>query len=133
MADNAAASTPACRGDRAKHRNTKVGQVVSRSGNKTIVVEVTRRVQHPLYKRFLNKSKKFYAHDEQNQCQLGDRVRIVETRPLSKLKRWRLEQIVHRGASVIPAPEAQAVPPEAEAVPPEAPLASPSLAQESGS
>lgn len=118
MADNAAA---------AKHRNSKVGQVVSRSGNKTIVVEVTRRVQHPLYKRFINKSKKFYAHDERNQCQLGDRVRIVETRPLSKLKRWRLKQIVHRGAQVAPVVQ------EPEAAPAESPSASPAAAQESGS
>ncbi len=90
MADNTAV----------RHRNSKVGHVVSRSGNKTIVVEVNRRVQHPLYKRFVNRSKKFYAHDEQNQCQLGDQVRIIETRPLSKLKRWRLEQILHRSAIV---------------------------------
>ena len=90
MADNAAV----------KHRNSKVGRVVSRSGNKTIVVEVTRRVQHPLYKRYINRSKNFYAHDEQNQCQVGDRVRIIETRPLSRLKRWRLEQILHRSAIV---------------------------------
>jgi small subunit ribosomal protein S17 len=82
-----------------RHKNSKVGQVVSRSGNKTIVVEVTRRVQHPLYKRFVSKSKKFYAHDEQNQCLPGDRVRIVESRPLSALKRWRLDKIVHRSAS----------------------------------
>lgn len=95
MADNPAATG---------HRNTKVGQVVSRSGNKTIVVEVTRRVQDPLYRRFVNKSKKFYAHDEQNQSQPGDRVRIVETRPLSKLKRWRLVQIVHRRAQIAPLP-----------------------------
>ncbi len=91
MADNAA---------EAKHRNRKVGQVVSRSGNKSIVVEVTRRVQHPLYKRFINKTKKFYAHDEKNQAQAGDRVRIVETRPLSALKRWRLVEIVLRGSGL---------------------------------
>jgi len=84
-----------------RRRNTKVGQVVKRSGNKTIVVEVTRRVQDTLYKRFTNRSKKFHAHDEQNQCQVGDRVRIVETRPLSRLKRWRLEQILHRPAVLI--------------------------------
>ena len=83
-----------------KHGNTKVGLVVSRSGNKTIVVQVTRRVQHPLYKRYINKNKKFYAHDEQNQAQAGDRVRIVETRPLSALKRWRLVEIVLRGSGL---------------------------------
>ena len=106
-----------------RRRNTKIGQVVKRSGNKTIVVEVTRRVQDPLYKRFSNRSKKFHAHDEQNQCQLGDRVRIVETRPLSRLKRWRLEQILHRPAVLI-----------AEDLQPESlPLAAPSPSQESGS
>jgi small subunit ribosomal protein S17 len=92
MADNPAPS---------KHRNSKVGQVVSRSGDKTIVVEVTRRVQHPLYKRFVSKSKKFYAHDEKNQCLKGDRVRIIETRPLSAMKRWRLDEIVHRSALLV--------------------------------
>ena len=81
-----------------KHRNSKVGKVVSRSGNKTIVVEVTRRVQHTLYKRFMNRTKKFYAHDERNQCLVGDRVRILETRPISSLKRWRLDAIVHRSS-----------------------------------
>ncbi len=114
MPDNAGA---------ARRRNTKIGQVVSRSGNKTIVVEVTRRVQHPFYKRFTNRSKKFYAHDEQNQCQLGDRVRIVETRPLSHLKRWRLEQIVHRRAVLIPEDR------QPESLPLPAPLA----AEETGS
>jgi small subunit ribosomal protein S17 len=96
MADNSAAVAQPTAG--AKQSNGKVGKVVSRSGNKTIVVEVTRRVQHTLYKRFINKSKKFYAHDEQNQSLVGDHVRIVESRPLSKLKRWRLVQIVHRSA-----------------------------------
>ena len=106
-----------------RRRNRKVGQVISRSGNKTIVVEVTRRVQHPLYKRFLNRSAKFYAHDEKNQCQVGDRVRIVETRPLSRLKRWRLEQILFRPAIVIPKGE------EAESLP----LPAPSLVEEARS
>jgi small subunit ribosomal protein S17 len=85
-----------------KRKNTKVGLVVSRSGNKTIVVQVTRRVQHPLYKRYINKTKKFYAHDEQNQCQAGDHVRIVQSRPLSALKRWRLVEIVLRGSGLPP-------------------------------
>ena len=87
MADNPALS---------RHRNTKVGQVVSRAGDKTIVIEVTRRVQHPFYKRYVNLSKKFYAHDEKNECLVGYRVRIVETRPLSRLKRWRLEEVLFR-------------------------------------
>ena len=87
-----------------RHRSSKVGQVVSCAGNKTIVVEVTRRVQHPLYQRFINRSKKFHAHDEQNQCQVGDHVRIVETRPLSRLKRWRFREILYRKAGLAPSP-----------------------------
>ncbi len=81
-----------------RRRSTKVGEVVSRSGAKTIVVEVERRVQHPFYKRYLNRRTKFHAHDERNECRVGDRVRIVETRPLSRLKRWRLGEILHRRA-----------------------------------
>lgn len=95
-----------------RQRNIQVGQVVSRAGNKTIVVEVTRRVQHPFYKRYVNRRKKFHAHDEQNQCQVGDRVRIAESRPLSSLKRWRLVEILHRAAAEI-AEEAMPDRPEA--------------------
>ena len=62
---------------RSRHRSIKVGRVMSCAGNKTVVVKVTRRVQHPLYQRYVNRSKKFHAHDEQNQCRVGDRVRIV--------------------------------------------------------
>jgi small subunit ribosomal protein S17 len=86
-------------------RNEKVGQVVSTKMAKTIVVEVSRRVPHPLYKRIVGKRKKFYAHDEQSQAKLGDVVRIVECRPLSHLKRWRLEEIVRRAAQVGAQPE----------------------------
>jgi small subunit ribosomal protein S17 len=78
------------------HKAEKVGQVVSAKMQKTIVVEVTRRVPHPLYKRIVTKRKKFYAHDEQGQAKVGDIVRIIECRPLSRLKRWRLEDIVRR-------------------------------------
>jgi small subunit ribosomal protein S17 len=81
-------------------KNEKVGQVVSTKMAKTIVVEVNRRVPHPLYKRIIGKRKKFYAHDEENSAKLGDVVRIVECRPLSKLKRWRLAEIVRRAAQV---------------------------------
>ena len=81
-------------------KNEKVGQVVSTKMAKTIVVEVSRRVPHPLYKRIIGKQKKFYAHDEENSAKLGDVVRIVECRPLSKLKRWRLAEIVRRAAQV---------------------------------
>ena len=82
------------------HRTLRVGQVVSRSGDKTIVVEVTRRVQHPFYKRYVSRRKNFYAHDERNQCQVGDRVRIAETSPVSRLKRWRLVEILQRAVTL---------------------------------
>src|SRR5437868_15524472 len=81
-------------------KNEKVGQVVSTKMAKTIVVEVSRRVPHPLYKRIVAKRKKFYAHDEEKSAKLGDVVRIVECRPLSKLKRWRLAEVVRRAAQV---------------------------------
>ncbi|HBY59694.1 MAG TPA: 30S ribosomal protein S17 [Solibacterales bacterium] len=79
-------------------KNEKVGEVVSTKMTKTIVVEVTRRVPHPVYKRIVTKRKKFYAHDEQGSARLGDVVRIVESRPLSKLKHWTLGEIIRRSA-----------------------------------
>lgn len=79
-------------------RNEKVGEVVSTKMQKTIVVEVEMRKAHPKYKRVMKTNKKFYAHDEQNTARVGDVVRIRETRPLSKLKRWNLEEIVRRSA-----------------------------------
>ena len=81
-------------------KNEKVGEVVSTKMTKTIVVEVSRRVPHPLYKRIVGKRKKFYAHDEQSQANMGDIVRIVECRPLSKLKHWQLMDIVRRAPQV---------------------------------
>jgi small subunit ribosomal protein S17 len=81
-------------------KNEKIGQVVSTKMAKTIVVEVSRRVPHPLYKRIIGKRKKFYAHDEEGSAKLGDVVRIVECRPLSKLKRWRLAEIVRQAPQV---------------------------------
>ncbi len=81
-------------------KNEKVGQVVSTKMQKTIVVEVSRRVPHPLYKRIIGKRKKFYAHDEKGDAKVGDMVRIVECRPLSRLKRWRLAEVVRRAAQV---------------------------------
>ena len=77
-------------------RNEKVGQVVSTKMEKTIVVAVEMRKAHAKYKRIVRSTKKFYAHDEQSSARLGDVVRIRETRPLSKLKRWSLEEIVRR-------------------------------------
>src|ERR1700737_2711313 len=79
------------------NKNEKVGQVVSTKMQKTIVVEVSRRVPHPLYKRIIGKRKKFYAHDEEESAKPGDVVRIVECRPLSKLKRWKLAEVIPRG------------------------------------
>ncbi|MDR3737905.1 MAG: 30S ribosomal protein S17 [Terracidiphilus sp.] len=82
----------------ATRRNEKVGNVVSTKMQKTIVVEVEMRKAHPKYKRIVKSSKKFYAHDEQNSARVGDVVRIRETRPTSKLKRWALEEIVRRSS-----------------------------------
>ena len=82
--------------EQGSRRNEKVGQVVSTKMQKTIVVEVEMRKAHPKYKRIIKSSKKFYAHDEQNSARIGDVVRIRESRPLSKLKRWSLEEIVRR-------------------------------------
>jgi len=81
-------------------KNEKVGQVVSTRMAKTVVVEVSRRVPHPLYKRIVSKRKKFYAHDEEGSAKMGDIVRIVECRPLSRLKRWRLAEVIRRAAQV---------------------------------
>src|SRR5215468_4489698 len=81
-------------------RNEKIGYVTSTKMAKTVVVEVVMRKAHTKYKRVIAKSKKFYAHDEQNSARAGDVVRIVETRPLSKLKRWRLAEIIQRAAIV---------------------------------
>jgi len=81
-------------------KNEKIGMVVSTSMQKTIAVEVSRRVPHPLYKRIIGKRKKFYAHDEESRAKIGDVVRIIECRPLSKLKRWRLADIIRRAAQV---------------------------------
>ncbi|MEM6821770.1 MAG: 30S ribosomal protein S17 [Verrucomicrobiota bacterium] len=72
----------------------RIGTVVSDKSEKTIVVEVTRRVPHPLYKKIIKKSKRYHAHDEEGKAQVGDRVSIVESRPISRLKRWRLKEIL---------------------------------------
>ena len=72
------------------------GVVLSNKMNKTIVVSVSRLVKHATYGKYVRKSKKFYVHDEKNECQTGDIVRIVETRPVSRLKRWRLREVVRK-------------------------------------
>lgn len=79
-----------------RKRKTLLGKVVSDRMHKTITVMVERRVRHPIYERVIRRSKKYHAHDERNQCQIGDMVRIVETRPLSRTKRWRLQEVVRR-------------------------------------
>jgi small subunit ribosomal protein S17 len=89
----------------AGRRKELIGYVVSNRMNKTIVVEVVRRKSHPLYSRVISKAKKFYAHDENREAHVGDVVRLEETRPLSKLKRWRLKEVVRKTALV-----AEAVP-----------------------
>src|SRR5271157_5182491 len=94
----------------AGRRKILIGEVVSTKMAKTIVVEVRRQKAHPFYKRVVSRSKKFYAHDEDGTAHLGDVVKIEETRPLSKLKRWRLLEIVRRGTVV--GAEAEATTPE---------------------
>ena len=77
-------------------RKERVGVVVSSKMDKTIVVAAKRKVKHPIYGKFVNKTTKFYAHDEKNDCNIGDLVKIMETRPLSKNKCWRLVEIIER-------------------------------------
>ena len=77
-------------------RKERIGVVVSNKMDKSIVIRVERKVKHPLYGKFVKKSTKFMAHDEKNECNIGDVVRIMETRPLSKNKCWRLVEIVER-------------------------------------
>ena len=90
-------------------RNEKVGTVVSAAMDKTIVVEVTRRVQHPRYRRVVTRKNKFYAHDETNEARVGDVVRVIEARPMSRLKRWRLGEVLRRAVVVGGAEAAEAV------------------------
>lgn len=79
-----------------KLRKQKIGVVVSNKMNKTVVVAEKRKVMHPIYGKFINRTSKFMAHDEKNECNIGDIVRIMETRPLSKRKRWRVVEIIER-------------------------------------
>ena len=84
----------------AGRRKELIGQVTSNRMNKTIVVQVIRKRAHPLYIRVISKAKKFYAHDEKNEAHIGDVVKLEETRPMSKLKRWKLKEIVRKTARV---------------------------------
>ena len=85
--------------ERERRRQQKVGVVVSNKMQKTVVVEVERLVMHPLYHKYLRRRSRFMAHDEKNECKVGDRVEIKETRPLSKMKRWRVTSVVERAAA----------------------------------
>jgi small subunit ribosomal protein S17 len=91
MADATASKTPG-------RRKEVVGEVISSRMHKTIVVQVTRKKAHPFYGRVIARNKKFYAHDEKNEAHVGDVVRLEETRPLSKLKRWKLKDIIRKAA-----------------------------------
>ncbi len=93
-----AAPAPAARAT----RKERVGEVIGNKMNKTIIVRVERRFPHPRFKKVVTGYKKFYAHDEKNEAKVGDRVRIEETRPLSKLKRWRLVEIVEHAPEIAP-------------------------------
>lgn len=84
------------------NRKERIGEVVSNKMTKTIVVRVERRFPHPRYKKVVTSYKKFYAHDEKNEAKAGDRVRIEETRPLSKMKRWRLVQVLSKAETLAP-------------------------------
>ncbi|MDX2248630.1 MAG: 30S ribosomal protein S17 [Bacteroidia bacterium] len=77
-------------------RKVRVGKVISNKMDKSIVVAVERKVKHPMYGKFVHKTSRFMAHDENNECGIGDTVRIMETRPLSKRKRWRLMEIIEK-------------------------------------
>jgi len=103
-ATNPAAASPspaqssAANGERADRKVVR-GQVTSNKMAKTVVIEVRRKVKHPLYEKYLSRRTKLYAHDENNEAKIGDIVEIMQTRPLSKLKRWRLIRIVQRAVN----------------------------------
>ena len=84
------------------NRKERVGEVIASKMAKTIIVRVERRFPHPKFKKVITGYKKFYAHDEKSEAKVGDRVRIQDTRPISKTKRWRLVEIVERGSDVTP-------------------------------
>ena len=98
MAETVELSAGVITAEKVGHRTEKIGLVTSTKMDKTIVVSVEMRKAHPKYKRVVKTNKKFYAHDEQNSARVGDQVRIRESRPLSKLKRWSLEEIVRRSS-----------------------------------
>jgi small subunit ribosomal protein S17 len=100
MAEPTAQSTPPTPGR--THRKQRVGEVIAHKMAKTITVRVERRFPHPKFKKVVTGYKKFYVHDEKSQAKVGDRVRIEETKPLSKTKRWRLVEVVEQGVELTP-------------------------------
>jgi small subunit ribosomal protein S17 len=101
MAETTSTTTAVTAANRG-NRKERVGEVISNKMTKTIVVRVERRFAHPRFKKVVTGYKKFYAHDEKNEAKVGDRVRIEETRPLSKLKRWRLVEVVEKAVEAGP-------------------------------
>jgi len=95
--------------ERRNRRKVRIGVVVSDKMDKTVVVRVTREFRHPLYGKRVKKSKKYMAHDENNECRIGDVVKIMETRPLSKRKRWRVVEIIERAKRVGEVPEPEVI------------------------
>jgi small subunit ribosomal protein S17 len=86
-------------------RKTRIGRVIGDKMDKTVIVAVDTVRKHPLYKKTIRRTMKYYAHDEKNQCKIGDKVRIEETRPLSKLKRWRVAEVLVRTEVAVIKPE----------------------------
>ena len=82
--------------EKRNHRKERIGVVSSNECDKTITVTVKYKEKHPIYGKFVNKTKKYHAHDEKNECSIGDKVRLMETRPLSATKRWRLVEIIEK-------------------------------------
>ena len=103
MSDTATATAPAGTTNNERgRRKERIGEVISNKMAKTIVVRVERRFPHPRYKKVVTGYSKFYAHDEKSEAKVGDRVRIQETRPLSKTKNWRLVEVIERNTDAVP-------------------------------
>ncbi len=101
-ANTPAPEAAAATAEKRANRKERVGEVIANKMAKTIIVRVERRYPHPKFKKVVTGYKKFYAHDEKNEAKVGDRVRIEETRPISKTKRWRLVEVVERGVELAP-------------------------------
>ena len=101
ISETAGTQTASAASDRG-NRKERIGEVISNKMAKTITVRVERRFAHPRFKKVVTGYKKFYAHDEKNEAKVGDRVRIEETRPLSKTKRWRLVEVVEKSSGIVP-------------------------------